>query len=182
VDQCRAVLHDLDIKEGSKVGIISNNRWEWATIAAAAYSLNASIVPMYEAQLSADWTYILNDSECSVLFTANDAILAQVKREVLPNTPTVQSTLSLDAAEGQAHAFATAMAAQEADTAGKLITAPTPDCLANLIYTSGTTGKPKGVELTHQNFTSNVIAAARTMVVDPTDFIRHDDCSLAFLP
>lgn len=44
------------------------------------------------------------------------------------------------------------------------------------------TGKPKGVELTHQNFTSNVLAAARTMVVDPTEFIRHDDCSLAFLP
>lgn len=133
-------MRDLDIKPGSKVGIISNNRWEWATIAAAAYSLNASTVPMYEAQLPADWTYILNDSECSVLFTANDQILGTVRREVLPNAPMVKSTLSLDAAEGQAHAFATAMAAQEPDTAGKLIAEPTPEDLANLIYTSGTTG------------------------------------------
>ena len=140
VDQCRAVLHDLDIQPGSKVGIISNNRWEWATIAAAAYSLNASTVPMYEAQLAADWTYILNDSECSVLFTANDQILGAVRREVLPNAPKVKTTMSLDAVEGQAHAFATAMAAQTPDTEGKLIQTPTPDDLANLIYTSGTTG------------------------------------------
>ena len=140
VDQCRAVLHDLDIKPGSKIGIISNNRWEWATIAAAAYSLRASAVPMYEAQLPADWTYILNDSECSVLFTANDQILGTVRREVLPNAPVVKTTLSLDAVEGQAHAFATAMAAQVPDTEGKLIQEPTPDDLANLIYTSGTTG------------------------------------------
>jgi hypothetical protein len=34
-----------------KVAIISNNRFEWAVIASAAYSLNATIVPMYEAQL-----------------------------------------------------------------------------------------------------------------------------------
>lgn len=182
VDQCRVVLRDLGIQAGSKVAIISNNRWEWATVTAAAYSLNATAVPMYEAQLAADWTYILNDSQATVLLTANDSILATVRREVLANVPLLKTVLSLDAAEGQAHAFATAMAAHEPDTAGHYINAPTPDDLANLIYTSGTTGKPKGVELTHQNFASNVLAAARTMVQDPHDFIRHDDCSLAFLP
>lgn len=40
----------------------------------------------------------------------------------------------------------------------------------------------RGVELTHLNFTSNIKAAARSMVMDPTDLIRYDDCSLAFLP
>jgi long-chain acyl-CoA synthetase len=182
VDQCRAVLKDLGVQAGSKVAIISNNRWEWATITAAAYSLSATAVPMYEAQLAADWTYILNDSQATVLFTANDAIMATVRREVLPNVPLLKTVLSLDAVEGQAHAFATAMAAQTPDTAGSFIQAPTSNDLANLIYTSGTTGKPKGVELTHENFVSNVLAAARTMVQDPHDFIRHDDCSLAFLP
>jgi long-chain acyl-CoA synthetase len=182
VDQCRAVLHDLGVKDGSKVAIISNNRWEWAVVTAAAYSLKATAVPMYEAQLASDWTYILNDSEAMTLFTANDAILATVRREVLPNVPGLKAVFSLDAVEGQAHAFATAMAAQEPDVAGRLIQAPSPDDLANLIYTSGTTGKPKGVELTHANFSSNVQSAARSMVKNPRDFIRHDDCSLAFLP
>ena len=47
---------------------------------------------------------------------------------------------------------------------------------------TGTTGKPKGVELTHENFASNVKAAARTMVEDPKEFILESDVSLAFLP
>lgn len=34
----------------STVGIISNNRHEWATVAAATYSLNATLVPMYEGE------------------------------------------------------------------------------------------------------------------------------------
>jgi len=165
-----------------KVGIISNNRWEWATIAAACYSLNANLVPMYEAQLPTDWAYILNDSGAKVLFAANDAIYDQVRTDVIPNVPSLQEVLSLDALEGQPHAFATVMASVDPDTDGNWITAPTPDDLANLIYTSGTTGKPKGVELTHSNFVSNIQGAARTMVENPHEFVRHDDVSLAFLP
>jgi len=50
VKLCRSVLkHQLGVQPYSKVGIISNNRHEWATIAAATYSLNATLVPMYEA-------------------------------------------------------------------------------------------------------------------------------------
>jgi long-chain acyl-CoA synthetase len=124
------------------VGIISNNRWEWATIAAAAYSLNATIVPMYEAQLAADWTYILNDSGCTALFCANDEIYNQVQKDVLPSTPSVKSVLCLDAPEGEPHAFATAMANASTETQS-LIVKPTQDDLADLIYTSGTTGKQK---------------------------------------
>ena len=99
------------IKEFSKVGIISNNRWEWAAIACATYSLNATIVPLYEAQLPSDWTYISNDAECSVLFCATQDIYDRVKTEVLPQTPSVKSVLCLNAELGEEHAFATQMEA-----------------------------------------------------------------------
>ena len=137
---------------------------------------------MYEAQLPSDWIYIVNDSSAKLVVSATQDIFDRVKTQVLPNTPSVQATLCLDAPAGQPHAFATAMDAVTPDTAGTYIHAPTHDDLANLIYTSGTTGKPKGVELTHLNITSNVKAAARTMVTDPHDFIRDDDRSLPFLP
>jgi len=182
VDKCRTVLRDLGVEEFGKVAIIANNRWEWATIAAAAYSLRASLVPMYEAQLASDWTYILNDSGSSVVFCATQDIYDRVQKEVLPLTPSVKAALCLDAPEGEPHAFATAMSASDADEDGKLVLPPTRDDLANLIYTSGTTGKPKGVELTHLNFTTNVKAAGRSMVDNPKDLVRESDVSLAFLP
>ncbi|KAL3922082.1 MAG: hypothetical protein SGILL_002396 [Bacillariaceae sp.] len=182
VNQCRALLKDLGVEEFGKVAIISNNRWEWATIAAAAYSLNASLVPMYEAQLPSDWTYILNDSGSSVVFCATQEIFDKVQSEVLPQTPTVKTSLCLDAPIGEPHAFQTVLAASESDQDGKMIVTPTSEDLANLIYTSGTTGKPKGVELTHLNFSSNVKGAGRSMVEDPKDFVRETDRSLSFLP
>ena len=132
------------VREHDRIAIIANNRWEWATIAAAAYSLRASLVPMYEAQLASDWTYILNDSGSSVVFCATQDIYDRVQKEVLPSTPSVKAALCLDAPEGAPHAFATAMSASDIDEDGKLVLPPTGDDLANLIYTSGTTGKPKG--------------------------------------
>jgi long-chain acyl-CoA synthetase len=169
------------VEEFGKVAIISNNREEWATIAAAAYSLNASLVPMYEAQLPYDWTYILNDSGACTVFCATQEIFDSVQKHVLPSTPTVKASVCLDAAEGEPHAFATFMAAHD-DSLGSLICKPSPDDLANLIYTSGTTGQPKGVELTHLNFSSNTKSATRSLVENPRDFVRETDRSLAFLP
>eukprot|EP00586_Coscinodiscus_wailesii_P005892 CAMPEP_0172488806 /NCGR_PEP_ID=MMETSP1066-20121228/18529_1 /TAXON_ID=671091 /ORGANISM="Coscinodiscus wailesii, Strain CCMP2513" /LENGTH=676 /DNA_ID=CAMNT_0013256273 /DNA_START=120 /DNA_END=2150 /DNA_ORIENTATION=+ len=179
VATCRSLLRDLGAEENSKIGIISNNRWEWATISAAAYSLNATIVPMYEAQSPKDWLYILNDSECRVLFCANDEIYDRVIEEVAPAVPTLQATLSLDG-EGK-NGFSNAMAEMERKEVGASIVIPTPDDLANLIYTSGTTGRPKGVELLHSNIASNVVSIRR-MVPHSSMICTENDRSLAFLP
>lgn len=180
VDKTRAVLRDIGIVEYSKVGIISNNRWEWAAVATAAYSLNATVVPMYEAQLPDDWTYILNDSACSAVFCATEAIFHTLHKEVLPSTPSVKASLCFDSALGEPQAFATVL--ENVGTTKTSVIKPTPEDLADLIYTSGTTGKPKGVELTHDNIVSNVKAGVRTMVEDPQNFIHESDRTLAFLP
>mmetsp|Transcript_6941 Transcript_6941/g.14275 ORF Transcript_6941/g.14275 Transcript_6941/m.14275 type:complete len:696 (+) Transcript_6941:104-2191(+) len=182
VNKCRVLLKDLGVGEYSKVAIIANNRWEWATIAAATYSLNATLVPMYEAQLPSDWTYILNDSGADAVFCATQEIYDKVQNEVLPSTPTVKSSLCLDAPIEEPHSFEGALSSCEMDYNGSLISAPTPEDLAGLIYTSGTTGKPKGVELTHLNFTSNVKGATRSLVKDPKAFVSVTDRSLSFLP
>ena len=128
------------VEKFDKIGIISNNRWEWAAIGAAAYSLNASFVPMYEAQLAKDWKYIINDSGLKFLFCATQGIYDKVGTEVLPSTPNITATLCLDAKLGEGHAFATALDLSTEDKEGTLVNAPTGEDLAHLIYTSGTTG------------------------------------------
>jgi len=179
VARCRTVLQDIGIGEYDKIGLISNNRWEWAALASAAYSLNAAIVPMYETQLPKDWTYILNDSQCAALFCSTDAIFVKAVKETLPNAPSVVNTFCFDTPNGEPHSLSTAL--EQAAGKDTPVVAPTPDDLAGLIYTSGTTGRPKGVELTHDNFVSNIYGT-RTMAPDPRDFIRESDRSLAFLP
>ena len=159
VRQCQALLLDLGVKPYSKVGIISNNRQEWAIIAAATYSINASLVPMYEQQLPKDWTHILNDSECNVVFCSTEEIYLKVKKEVIPNTPLVTEVLCFDDAmmHNEPNSFHGALSRIEEAMSSSdyssncIVEPPTPDDLANLIYTSGTTGTPKGVELIHSN-------------------------------
>jgi len=181
VNKCRTVLKDLGVEEFSKIGVISNNRWEWAAVATAAYSLNATLVPMYEAQTTQDWLYILNDSQSSVVFCATPEIYDQVTREVIPSAPSVKNAVCFDAELGEEYAFKTHMERANKQEETNIIK-PTPDDLANLIYTSGTTGKPKGVELMHSNTVSNAKGLTEMVPNLRKDLIRIDDRSLAFLP
>ncbi|KAG7374459.1 long-chain-fatty-acid-CoA ligase [Nitzschia inconspicua] len=179
VDECRAVLKHLGVAPYDKIGVISNNRYEWAMIACAAYSLSSTLVPMYEAQLSSDWRYIINDSGANVLFCSKQEIFDRLNREVLPMTSHVHTTLCLDAVHGEVYGYKTVTDEVQNSIATSI--APCKEDLANLIYTSGTTGSPKGVELTHLNMTSNV-KGARAMAANPADLVTPSDRSLAFLP
>ena len=78
-DNLRAGLASLGVKQGDAVGIIANNRTEWAICAFAAYGLGARWVPMYEAELASVWEYIIADSGIRVLFCSRPEILSKVK-------------------------------------------------------------------------------------------------------
>ena len=179
VAKTRTLLSSLGVKRGSTVGVISNNRVEWAAVSCAAYSLSAIMTPMYEAQLPSDWAYILNDAGCEVVFAANQRIYDTINSDTKQQVPKLKHVFAFDVKDSGSYAFKAAIEQAGKTTAG--VVAPTPSDLANLIYTSGTTGKPKGVELTHASQVSNIYGV-RGMVSQPLDFIQKNDRSLSFLP
>ena len=174
VDHSRAGLAGLGIEPGDRVTVISDNRSEWAVGAYATYGLGAAWVPMYEAQLSKEWEYIIGDSGAKVAIVADDGIRAQLDdhRDTLPLL--TQIVVIHGEAGGDAITWAE-MLARGADTPVDT-EHPAPDDVAGLIYTSGTTGQPKGVMLSHGNITSNV-----NVFPDMFD-IDSDDRTASFLP
>ena len=171
VDSFRAGLASLGIKRGDKVAVISQNRLEWVVGAHAVYSLGASYVPMYEAQLDKEWHYILSDSGSTVCLVSSAPVEGRVRR-LAETLPGLAHIVSFEGAA--AGSYADLLSRGASHPVPRVI--PGPSDLACLIYTSGTTGNPKGVCLTHSNLASNVSA------ILPLLESSSDNRSIAFLP
>ncbi len=173
VDAFRGALAALGVKEGDKVGIIANNRVEWAVACYATYGLKAAFVPMYEAQLPKEWKFILDDCGAKVAIGATPVIYDKLK-ELKSELPALEHIVGLDLESDNPDSYAAliergaknAVAAEE----------PAGEHTAGFIYTSGTTGNPKGVILSHGNITSNINA------VHDIFAFESNDRSLSFLP
>ena len=173
VDDFRAGLGALGVGAGDRVGIISNNRVEWAVACYATYGLGACFVPMYEAQQSEEWNFILQDCEAKACIGATDAIVTELLR-IKAGLPKLEHVIGLGLPETDEKSYAALLKRGHA--------APRPSVqvkasdTAGLIYTAGTTGKPKGVVLSHGNLASNVSAIHELFT------IGRGDRTLAFLP
>ncbi|MGF1465912.1 MAG: AMP-dependent synthetase/ligase [Sandaracinaceae bacterium] len=171
-DELRAGLASIGLERGDRVGIIANNRPEWAIGAYATYGLGAAFVPMYESQLPKEWAYILRDCAAKVVLVANDEIRATIEG-LRGEIPTLEHVV-LIAGDGSDLTF------EELRRRGRSTPVDLADVardeVAGLIYTSGTTGNPKGVKLSHANLANNVSAMHEVFPMDA------EDRSLSFLP
>ncbi len=177
-------LGALGLKPGDRVGIMSENRPEWAIADWACLCGAMTDVPIYPTLPADQIVHPLNDSGAVLLFvsTAEQAAKAAAVRSRLTSVRTIVSFVD-PAPEGvdlTFHELETSGAALDDEaratawrTAALLVK---PDDLATLIYTSGTTGLPKGVMLTHDNIASNVGAARRRFP------LVAGNVALSFLP
>jgi long-chain acyl-CoA synthetase len=179
-----AALRALGIGRGDRVGLLSENRPEWAWADYAMLCTGIQNVPIYPTVPASQMAFVLKHAGARLLFvsTAEQLEKALEARRELPELERIVvfddvasddpkvTTLRQLITDGEAQDWSDAAFRAEAAQAR-------PDDIATLIYTSGTTGEPKGVMLTHDNIHSNVVAC--TQFVLRTD---DSDVALSFLP
>ncbi len=177
-------LAQLGVTPGDRVGILSENRPEWAIADYACCCSGIIDVPVYPTLPSEQIPFILNDSGVKALFVST-AAQAQKVAAIRSEIPDVQWVIGFEATKAHgcdmtlAEVEALGAAQDSEEVAARFRSdalAIAPDHLLTLIYTSGTTGKPKGVMLTHDNVYSNCMAT------DSAIPLSRGDVALSFLP
>lgn len=184
-EKIAAGFASLGIKKGDRIGIISENRVEWALTDYASEALGAVLVPIYPSLLNDQVKYILNDSEAKIVVVSDEMQLEKIE-SIRKELKSAKHFFVVDAEDAQ---FSDPWKSYDSLTKiGESFLKEKPDYVTNeiskveltdwatIIYTSGTTGEPKGAVLTHKNLLFNVEEAYTAIK------IYKEDTFLSFLP
>jgi len=175
-------LKELGLNPENKLAILSETRPEWVMTDIASLCAGGISVPIYPSLPPEQIKYIVEDSDAKIVVYSDSEQgdkVAEIRADLSNVTHYV--TFESEAPEGvltfdQVLEKGKKIFEESPDLFDKAASLAKPDTLASILYTSGTTGVPKGVMLTHNNFTSNVKG-----VTDVIEF-SDKDTVLSWLP
>lgn len=181
IKQFHALYEKCGIKKGDKIALIGRNSANWAIAYMTIVTYGAVVVPILPNFLANDVHHIVNHSDSIALF-ANNNHWEQLEENQMFN---LTIAISLDdfkplfTKKGSNYQHFEHMwdKGSNSDDQKSIDFKIVPNSeLFAIIYTSGTTGFSKGVMLTHNNITANMVYSRTNMPLVPGDKI------LSFLP
>ncbi len=195
-----AGLYASGLKKGDRVGLLSEGRNSWLISELAILYCGAINVPLSVKLEAPELKFRLehSGSKWVIVSRTQSGKIA----EVIDSLPGIEQVIQLDedVSCGERETFFTELlrkgeaflSTEENIQEFKSVYGNVlPDDLANISYTSGTTADPKGIMLTHLNYTKNVIQANsvleiypdyRTLAVLPWDHsFAHTACLYTFM-
>ena len=188
IERCANALLLAGVEQQGKVAVFSQNCPEILITHFASFYNRAIPVPIYATSSKEEAAYIINDSGATVLM-AGDQEQYDIAMQLFGECPNLKLVVVLNTkVEVDPHLEKVTTrrrflrdGAQAGDLArsalSKRMEEGRPDDLMYLIYTSGTTGQPKGVMLTHSNFSAAMMAHGMRLT-----YVDDNDVSLSFLP
>ncbi|HEX9307652.1 MAG TPA: long-chain fatty acid--CoA ligase [Anaeromyxobacter sp.] len=176
-------LAALGIRPGDRIAIIGETNLEWMLADLGILGAGAVAATIYQSNQPEECRYIVENSGARLVFCDSAAQVAKL-RQVKDRLPALEGIVRAQgpAADGFERTLAELeKLGQEWRKANpraheERMARVGPEDVATLIYTSGTTGNPKGVMLTHGNWTYEAAAIEGIRVIAESDVI------LLFLP
>lgn len=177
-------LATLDIRPGTRIGILSENRVEWVVADLAAMILGCIVVPIHTNITPVQVADLIEDAGVEVLFVSNRYYFEQIM-SVKDRLTTLNRILSFDPIKAGSESpttFERLVKLGEKHQASRpgmikrLLDAVNPDEACSIVYTSGTSGQPKGVCLHHRGFVNNTVRSEAAIR------LSTDDVFLSYLP
>jgi len=140
------VFHDLGLRKGDALAILSGNRVAEITCRFAAILIGIRFTPLHPAASEENHRFILDDAEIDALLVdpTNYAARGAALRQKCARLKHILSLGAMDGAIDLVAAAARVPAAPPRDDSD-------PQDIVTIAYTGGTTGKPKGVMLSHRS-------------------------------
>ena len=172
-----AGLMALGVQKGEKVSYLSEGRDMWVIGELGVLYAGAVNVPLsIKLEESNDLVFRVKHSDSKYVITSKFQ-LPKI-RKILPECPMVEKVIVFDEIPdmkenemyiGDVIAMGDRFLAENEEMFVQRYRSIGPDDYANISYTSGTTADPKGILLTHRNYTANVEQAHSVIGVEPDD-------------
>jgi long-chain acyl-CoA synthetase len=173
VYECAAGLLELGIAKGDRLALISEGRNDWVVSELGILYAGAINVPLsVKIEQLSELRFRLAHSGCRMVIVSGSQL--QKMRDVKNDLPELENIIVLDGEakkDEDEQSFAELLEIgkrylkyhrAEFDQRWKSVAGNDP---ANICYTSGTTADPKGIILTHRNYTANVEQASALLPI-----------------